>query len=98
MRLPKTTTRYTPGKWTSGNDPALFIETPRGVWKAMAHKDDSTWSVRGPDSDNPLHYADGEVFTADADVTRGDAEGRFAVAKKRARAYIMTQLMLEKAG
>ena len=87
----KASTRYTPGKWTSGDHAALFIETPQGTWKAMAHKDDSSWSVRGPDPDDPLHYADGEVFTADADVKRGNAEGRYAAAKKRARAYIVAQ-------
>lgn len=85
-------TSYKPGKWTSGDHAALFIETPRGVWKAMAHKDDSTWSVRGPDPDDPLHYASGEVFTADPDVKVGDAAGRFAVAKKRARAYILAAI------
>ena len=92
MKLPKVATSYTPGKWTSGNVSALFIDTPRGVWKAMAHKDDSTWSVRGPDPDDPLHYASGEVHTADTDVKTGDAAGRFAVAKKRARAYILAAI------
>jgi len=92
MRAVKTSSRYTPGKWTSGGDAALFVEAPQGTWKAMVHKDDSTWSVRGPDPDDPLHYAGGEVFTADPDVKKGDAEGRYAVAKKRARAYIMAQL------
>jgi hypothetical protein len=84
----KASSRYTPGKWTSGDHAALFIETPQGTWKAMVHKDDSTWSVRGPDPDDPLHYADGEVSTADPDVKRGGAEGRYAAAKIRARAYI----------
>jgi hypothetical protein len=85
----KASSRYTPGKWTSGDHAALFIETPQGTWKAMVHKDDSTWSVRGPDPDDPLHYADGEVSTADPDVKKGGAEGRYAAAKIRARAYIM---------
>jgi hypothetical protein len=93
MKKYKVAGRYEVGKWTSGDDPALFIETPQGLWKAMAH--DDSWSVRGPDPDNPLHYASGEVSNADNDVKFGGAKGRLAAAKKRARAYIMAQLALE---
>jgi hypothetical protein len=67
-------TSYKPGKWTSGDHAAIFIETPRGVWKAMAHKDDST--VRGL------------IPT----IRSSAAAGRFAVAKKRERAYILAAI------
>ena len=86
---------YKLGTWTApgpSRNPALFIETPQGMWKAMVHEDDSTWYVRGPDPDNPEHYADGEVSTSDPDVRVGDMKGRAAAAKKRARAYIMAQI------
>ncbi len=79
-------------KWiTGGGSSALFIETPNGTWKALVD-DDGSWSVRGPDPDNPLHLAGGEVSNADADVKTGNAAGRVSAAKKRARAYIKAQI------
>jgi hypothetical protein len=75
-----------PGKWTSGRNSVLFIETPSGTWRATAHEDDSTWAVRGPNPDDAAHYADGEILEDEADSGRE----RFSLAKKRARAYVMT--------
>lgn len=87
---------YRPGIWTSpgpDHNPALFIETPGGdVWKAVVHEYEGTWHVRGPNPDDATHYADGEVTNDDPEVKTPDVKGRVAVAKKRARAYIMAQI------
>src|SRR6476620_10877185 len=77
-----------PGKWTSGRNSVLFIETPSGTWRATAHEADSSWAVRGPDPDDAAHYADGEILEDEA----GSARERFSLAKKRARAYVMTHV------
>jgi hypothetical protein len=85
-------TTITYGKWSSGKDPVLFVESTGGLWKAMVH-DDATWSVRGPDPDNEAHYASGEATNADVrDGKSLDTKNRIAAAKRMARAYIDAQI------
>lgn len=86
--------KWTPGPNASNPSSALFVETAKGAWKGMVDED-GHWSVRGPDPDDPLHYASGDVSTADADVKVGGAKGRMAAARKRARSYIMNQIKME---
>ena len=81
------------GKWTTGRNPVMFVDSTTGPWKASVDSDEATWSVRGPDPDDEAHYASGEATNADvAGGSTLDLKGRIAAAKKQARAYITGQI------
>ncbi len=78
--------KYEIGKWTSGSDPILDIESTAGTWRAKVDTDDASWSVRGPDPDNAAHYVSGEATGG------ASSKENLTIAKKQARACIMESI------
>lgn len=69
------------GKWTPGTNATLFI----GDWQAWVDGE-GHWKVRGPDPDDPAHYADGDIELTEVEYEEaGNSEARRKIRRQRAK-------------